>query len=89
MKKRIFVPSLVIFLTLCPCGCSLNNNKELTVTFMVEDSIYETQVVKKGEKASKPEDPTLVGHAFNSWYDAKDKAYLRIHCLIQGYTLLY
>ena len=41
--------------------------EQFTVTFMVEDKVYETQTVKTGEPAVQPADPHLEGGIFQGW----------------------
>ena len=44
-----------------------------TVTYVVNDKQYTTQVVAKGEKvAALPENPVVTGYTFNGWYTEQD-----------------
>lgn len=68
MKKKLVLCLLMIcacmFLT--GCGCS---RKEYTITFdTAGGSSVSTQVIKKGDKVTKPADPTKEGYTFVGWY---------------------
>ncbi len=43
-------------------------NLVYTVTFMTGDSVYQTQQVGYGEKATRPVDPVVEGYTFGGWY---------------------
>ena len=66
MKKlKIF---LLLFLTISfiPLLTSCSNTT-CTVTFIVNDTIYETIQVKNGSKIEKPTNPTLSNYLFEGW----------------------
>ncbi len=68
MKKKIALSLLLICacLFLTGCGCS---RKEYSVAFNTDGgSAVSTQIVKKGDKITKPADPTREGYTFVGWY---------------------
>lgn len=46
----------------------VKQNLVYTVTFMTGDSVYQTQQVGYGEKATRPVDPVVEGYTFGGWY---------------------
>lgn len=46
----------------------VRSNTIYTVTFMTGDSVYQTQQVGYGEKATRPVDPVVEGYTFGGWY---------------------
>jgi uncharacterized repeat protein (TIGR02543 family) len=65
MKKNLFF-AMILSLALVSCEKEL---KDFTVTFNSnEGSEVEAQIVKEGEKVTKPGDPTRDKHAFVAWY---------------------
>ena len=53
-----------------------------TVTFKVDNETYTTQEVIKGDKVSKPVNPTKVGYTFIDWVDENDD-----HWVFNGFSI--
>ncbi len=71
MKKRLILIFLILstLILLFSCG-----TKEYTVTFDADGgSSVEAQIVKDGEKATVPTDPTKEGYTFLGWYSGNEK----------------
>lgn len=51
---------------------SVTKNSVYTVTFMVNGSVYQTQQVEHGAKATVPNPPTVEGYTFGGWYKNTD-----------------
>ena len=47
---------------------NVTKNSVYTVTFMTNGSVYQTQEVGHGEKATQPVDPKVEGFTFDGWY---------------------
>jgi len=73
--KRITTLMLAVLLSfsLVACGNKNNNNNttEFTVTFMVDNTIYETKKVKSGSLVEKPADPSKTEYVFVGWYNGE------------------
>jgi len=75
MKKfRIGILALIACLFLTGCGCANKKINEFTVKFDSNGgTIVESQTITKGEKATKPADPTKEGYTFDGWYLDSEK----------------
>lgn len=91
MKAKKFLTVLLLMLlfmviaaTLIACG-----DDEYTVTFDVAGGkeTIESQTVKQGYKATKPEDPTREGYTFLGWYVQDEKWVFIEHSVTQDITL--
>lgn len=73
--KRFYLLLMVIFLFVV-VGCN-NDNNEIQPFLVSFDSnggsLVEPQKVEKGEKISKPNDPTKNGYTFDGWYLGSDE----------------
>lgn len=76
MKKfRIGILAIIVCLFLTGCGCANKKINEFTVKFDSNGgTIVENQTITKGEKATKPSDPTKEGYIFDGWYLDLDDA---------------
>ena len=61
MKKRILITTLLLLVL---TGCK---SKTYTVTFMDEDKLLDSVVIKKGDTISKIDKPTKDGYIFVTW----------------------
>ena len=70
MKKfKIGILAIIACLFLTGCGCANKEINEFTVKFDSNGGTeVESQTVTKGEKATRPEDPTKKGYDFDGWY---------------------
>lgn len=48
------------------------NPAQYTVTFMVDDIVYQTTMNQKGDKLELPANPIKDGYTFNGWYNGED-----------------
>ena len=92
----ILIPCMLFFTA---CGGDKNagngnnnsgNGGELatyTVTFMVENSVYETTQVKSGSKIEMPADPVLSNYKFDGWYQNNKKWSFSNNAVISNLTL--
>ena len=72
--KRIGVFVLIIFMTTMLVACEKNDSdNRYTITFKVNDTIYETKQVQSGEKVEKPTNPTVLNYLFEGWYVDDEK----------------
>lgn len=61
MKKRILITTLLLLVL---TGCK---SKTYTVTFMDEDKLLDSVIIKKGDTISKIDKPTKEGYIFVTW----------------------
>ncbi len=69
VKKILLILLSVVLVVACFTMTACKETPTYTITFDVDGgSAVSTQKVEKGEKASKPVDPTKVGYEFDNWY---------------------
>lgn len=66
MKKRIFIMSFIFFAFILLMNSCKSNQFEIKF-YNNDGSLIETQIVKKGKKVEKPEDPIKEGYVFLYW----------------------
>lgn len=67
MKKNKLFTIILAIITFLVVGCGKNEQK-FTVTFDTDGgNEIKALEVKKGEKVTKPEDPTKEGYVFEDW----------------------
>lgn len=73
--KRLRIGVLVLLACLFLTGCGCSKKEEFTVTFDSNGgTTVESQIVEKGDTATRPEDPTRDGYSFEGWYlDLEDE----------------
>ena len=75
VKAVLGTLAVVAFALSLPAGCKLSTAPDTktevyTVNFDVDGEVYESQQVKDGDTAKKPEkDPSKPGSTFTGWYD--------------------
>src|SRR5690554_2919162 len=72
MIKKI-IAILILSLVIIVTGCRDDNLEYFNVSFETFGGRYiESQKVLKGEKATKPVDPTKANYTFINWYEDSD-----------------
>ena len=67
-KLIIIISSIVAIISALVAIIVIKNNVKYTITFNSDGgSLVQKQVVKKGDKITKPTDPTKEGYNFVSW----------------------
>ncbi len=74
----IIVPSLLVF-----CACDNNkdpaeDDKKLTISFVVDDEVVDTLKTNGKEGITLPEEPTKDGYVFDGWFIDKNSWFLEL-----------
>ncbi len=90
MKKTLMLLMMVLLAAVLFTSCE-DKPKEYTVTFDTgSGSKVDSQMVKEGEKAAKPENPTRDGYAFDKWTTDKEGKYeYKFESAVEGDITLY
>ena len=98
MMKNKYIVLLIMMLLLVIIGCDKNNdqNQKTEVTYTITyntggGSSVDSQTVKEGEKAVKPNNPTKEGFVFVDWFNGESTTNMsRLHhCSINCSPLHY